>query len=230
VAKKLLAEAGYPNGRNVKDGKPLILHLDITGGGAEDKAFFDWLRKQFKKINLDLDIRNTDYNRFQDKMRKGNAQIYMWGWNADYPDPENFLFLLYGPNAKAIHGGENASNYQNPEFDRLFDKMKNMENSPERLEIIRDIVDVARRDAPWLWGYNPKQFVLHHGWYKNVKPNLMAHNTLQYRRIDVELRKKLRKQWNKPVVWPVLVLFIVIVLSIVPAVVTYLRKEHAPGR
>ncbi len=52
-------------------------------------------------------------------MLKGTAQIFQWGWNADYPDPENFLFLLYGPNGKVGQNGENAANYDNPEFDRL---------------------------------------------------------------------------------------------------------------
>ena len=54
----------------------------------------------------------------------------MWGWHADYPDPENFLFLLYGPNSKAKFDGENVSNYDNPEYNRLFDQMQNMDNSP----------------------------------------------------------------------------------------------------
>ena len=81
-------------------------------------------------------IRSTDYNRFQDKMRSGTAQIFQWGWNADYPDPENFLFLFYGPNAKALHRGENASNYRNPEFDALFERMRAMPNSAERQAII----------------------------------------------------------------------------------------------
>ncbi len=64
-AKRLLAAAGYPGGRDATTGKPLIIHLDVTGGGPEDKARFDWLRKQFRKIDLQLVIRNTDYNRFQ---------------------------------------------------------------------------------------------------------------------------------------------------------------------
>ncbi len=225
-AKRLLAEAGYPNGRNAKTGKPLLLHLDITGGGPEDKANFDWFRKQFRKIDLELVIRNTDYNRFQEKMRKGNAQLFTWGWNADYPDPENFLFLLYGPNGKVRHHGENAANYENPEFDRLFDQMKNMPNSPERQAIIDTMVEITRRDAPWLWGLHPKQFILHHSWYMNVKPNLMAHNTLMYKRLDPALREEKRKAWNKPVVWPIGLLLLIMIISLVPAVMAYRRQEH----
>ena len=88
----------------------------MPASGSEAKAQFDWLRKQFHKLNIQLDIRSTDYNRFQDKIRHGQAQIFQWGWNADYPDPENFLFLLYGPNGKVATDGENASNYSNTEF------------------------------------------------------------------------------------------------------------------
>ena len=229
-AKRLLAQAGYPNGRDAETGKPLLIHLDVTGGGPEDKANFDWLRKQFRKIDLELVIRNTDYNRFQEKMRKGNAQLFQWGWNADYPDPENFLFLLYGPNGKVKHGGENAANYDNPEFDRLFSIMKNMENSPERFDIIQQLVEIARHDAPWLWGLHPKQFVLHHGWYGNVKPNLMAHNTLMYKRIDPQLRDEKRRDWNRPVIWPVILVLLILLISIIPAIVTYKRKEQSASK
>ena len=70
-------------------------------------------------MGIELIVRATDYNRFQEKIRKGTAQIFSWGWNADYPDPENFLFLLYGPNSKVETQGENATNYQNPEFDNF---------------------------------------------------------------------------------------------------------------
>ena len=229
-AKRLLAQAGYPNGRDAETGKPLLIHLDVTGGGPEDKANFDWLRKQFRKIDLELVIRNTDYNRFQEKMRKGNAQLFQWGWNADYPDPENFLFLLYGPNGKVKHGGENAANYDNPEFNRLFNSMKNMENSPERFDIIQQLVAIARRDAPWLWGFHPKQFVLHHSWYGNVKPNLMAHNTLMYKRIDPQLREQQRHAWNTPILWPVVVVLLIMTISIIPAVMTYRRKEQLAAK
>ncbi len=229
-ARALLARAGYPHGRDANTGKPLLIHLDVTGGGPEDKARFDWLRKQFRKIDLQLVIRNTDYNRFQEKMRKGNAQLFQWGWNADYPDPENFMFLLYGPNGKVKYGGENAANYDNPEYNRLFDQMKNMENSPQRLAIIEQMVDIARRDAPWLWGYHPRQFVLHHRWYYNAKPNLMAHNTLMYRRIDPVLREKLRREWNRPVLWPIGLLLVIFILSLVPAIIAYRQRERQAAK
>jgi oligopeptide transport system substrate-binding protein len=230
AAKRLLAEAGYPDGRDAQSGKPLLLHLDITAAGPDDKARLDWIRKQFQKLNIQLVVRNTDYNRFQEKMLTGNAQIFIWGWNADYPDPENFLFLLHGPNSKVEHNGENAANYDNPKFNRLFEKMKNMENSPERLSIIEDMVKIARRDAPWIWGFHPKDFGLYHVWYQNSKPNLMANNTLKYKRIDPQLRTQKRAEWNQPVVWPLVVLAAVMFLGILPAVIAYRRRERLTQR
>ncbi|TAK09197.1 MAG: peptide ABC transporter substrate-binding protein [Candidatus Manganitrophaceae bacterium] len=231
-ARRLLAEAGYPDGRDAKTGQPLILNFDTTGTGPEAKSSFDWMRKQFEKLNIQLVIRNTDYNRFQDKMLKGTGQIFQWGWNADYPDPENFLFLLYGPNAKAGKNGENATNYENPAFDRLFEKMKNMGNTPERKAIIDQMVEIVRRDAPWAAGFHPKQFGLYHAWYQRAKPNLMANNTLKYAKIDPALRARQRQAWNKPVWWPVVVIVAVLVAGTLPAVATYRRKERGapPGR
>jgi len=225
-AKELMSKAGYKNGRDEITGKPLVLNLDTPAAGPGSKASFDWLRKQFAKLGINLVIRATDYNRFQEKMRKGTAQIFQWGWNADYPDPENFFFLLYGPNAKIDHNGENAANYQNEKFDLLFDQMKSMKNGPERQKLINQIVELVRYDAPWLWGYHPVGFSLHHDWYKNAKPNLMANNTLKYKRINPKLRAEKRIEWNKPIWWPIVIVLFVFSVILLPAFILYRRKEN----
>ena len=213
VAKKLLAEAGYPNGISSKTGKQLKLHYDATATGPDDRALMDWRRKQFAKLGIQLVIRSTDYNRFQDKVRKGKVQIFSWGWNADYPDPENFLFLLYGGNAVVNTNGAgiNSSNYQNPEFDKLFNEIKTMKNSPIRKEKIEKMLKIAREDAPWVWGFHPKSLALSQAWFKNVLPNAMANNTLKYKRIDAKLRVQKQKEWNQPVILP-LVLFVLFMI------------------
>jgi len=226
-AKQLLAEAGYPNGREEKTGKPLILYFDTAGAGPDDKAHFDWLRKQFAKIDIQLVVRATDYNRFQDKMLKGTAQIFQWGWHADYPDPENFLFLLYSKNAKVGNNGENATNYSNPEFDRLFDQMRNMENTAERAELIDQMVEIIRRDAPWIAGFHPENFGLYHAWYSNIKQNAIAYNTLKYAQLDGSMRATLRRQWNRPVRWPLILLGAAFAAFFVPAIVAYRKRERS---
>lgn len=229
-AQQLMLEAGYENGRDVETGEPLTLYFEAVSAGVDSKSRLEWLRKQFAKLGIQLVIRATDYNRFQDKMRKGAGQIFMWGWNADYPDPENFFFLLYGPNSKVEHKGENAGNYENAEFDRLFERMKNMENGPERQALIDRMVEIVHHDAPWLWGYYPKAFSLYHGWYHNVKPNLMANNTLKYKRLEADKREQLREQWNAPITWPILLLVLVFLVTAAPAVISWRRKERAAAR
>jgi len=229
-ARRLLAEAGYPDGRDAKTGAPLVLNFDTAASGPDAKSRLDWMKKQLAKLNVQLVVRGTDYNRFQDKMQKGNAQLFEWGWNADYPDPENFLFLLYGPNKKVGKGGENAANYENPEFDRLFKQMKDMDNGPARQQIINEMIEIARRDAPWIFAFHPKTFGLRHAWVHNVKPNLMANNTLKYRRIDPALRAAKRAEWNRPVLWPMGLGAGIIIAAIAPAWIAWRRREKSIAR
>ncbi len=229
-ARKLLAEAGYPDGRDAKTGQPLLLNLDTARSGPDAKAMLDWYIRQLEKIGIQLAIRPTDWNRFQDKVRKGNVQLYFLGWNADYPDPENFLFLLHGPQGKVKTSGENASNYQNAEFDRLFDRMKSMPNGPERQAVIDRMVEIVRHDAPWVWSFFPKEYGLRHAWVRNRKPHSIANNGLKYQRIDPELRARMQRDWNKPVVWPAFLALGALVVSVVPAVRTYRRRERETAR
>jgi ABC-type transport system substrate-binding protein len=226
-AKRLLAEAGWPNGRDAATGEPLVINLDTTATGVGAKARIDWLNKQFARIDLQLVVRSTDYNRFQEKVRKGAVQIFYWGWNADYPDPENFMFLLHGKQGKVKHSGENAANYQNAEYDKLFERMKTMENSPQRQEIIDRMTDILRHDAPWVFGFHPKDYSLRHAWLLNRKPSKVGHNTLKYQRVDAALRDQRRAEWNRPVVWPLLLVALALAAAIWPAWRGYRRREAA---
>ena len=59
-----------------------------------------------------------------------------------------------------------------------------MPNWPERQRIIDAMVGIARNDAPWIWGFFPKDYLLYHGWLSNVKPNDMARNDVKYLRLE----------------------------------------------
>jgi ABC-type transport system substrate-binding protein len=230
TARSLLAEAGFPDGRDAATGQPLVLYLDTVQRGPGDKPRLDWYRRQFQKLNIQLELRTSDWNRFQEKVRNGNTQLFFLGWNADYPDPENFLFLLNGPQSRAKTGGENTANYQNPEYDRLFERMKNMPNGPERQAMIDQMVRIARDDAPWSWGFHPKDYGLAHAWVKNVKPNQMARNGLKFYRIDTVEREAKRAEWNKPDLWPIALGLVALIAVVVPAVVAFRRRERAAAR
>ena len=230
AARALLAEAGYPDGRDAATGQPLVLYLDTVGRGPGDKPRFDWWRKQFAKLGIQLEIRETDWNRFQEKIRKGSQQLFILGWNADYPDPENLMFLLHGPQSRAQGQGENAANYSNREFDALFERMKNIPNSAERARLIDRMVDIYRRDVPWIGGFHPKDFSLFHAWLSNAKPNTMARNNLKYLKVDAARRDALREAWNQPVLWPLGLIAIALLATVVPAVVAYRRRERMAAR
>lgn len=229
-AKELLRQAGYPDGRDLSTGRALILNLDIVNNGSpDDNAQYNWYRKQFSLLGIELNIRATLYNSFQDRVRTGAAQIFSWGWQADYPDPENFLFLLYGPNGKVKFGGENAANYANPRADQLFTEIADLPDGEQRQEKINQFLQIVRQDSPWIWGFNPVIFTFSHIWVMPIKANAIANNTLKYVSLDGTLRAKLRKQWNQPLTWPLwLLIFLLIVLSI-PLIITYWLRQRRPN-
>jgi len=224
-AKEHMIKAGYPNGRDKKTGKPLVLNYDaIMQSGPDDKARFDWMRKQFAKLGIQLHVRATQYNRFQRKIRQGESQLFFWGWSADYPDAENFLALLYGKNAKVKYGGENVTNYHNPKYDALFEKMKTMMPGPKRQAVIREMLPILYKDSPWIYGFYPKAYTLAHEWYRVTKPSSIIQNTMKYIRIDPIKRRIDRDAWNQPLLWPLALLFLVLFIFALIPTMAYLRR------
>lgn len=231
LARTWMRLAGYPNGIDPLTHKPLILHYDVAAsGGPDEKAELEWMRKQFAKLGISLNIRTTQYNRFQEKMRTGSAQIFSWGWKADYPDPENFLFLLYGPNGQVKSGGENASNYTNSRFDELFNLMKNRENDGQRGELIDKMIQILQHDAPWVWGLHSKTLTLSQQWITPLKPNTMMMNTLKYVGVDVSLRNQKRSEWNQVVLWPLWLVVLGLFILVCPMIWVNYRQEHRQVR
>ncbi len=227
-AQALMAEAGYPGGRDPKTGQALILHYDVAStGGPEEKASLNWMRKQFKKLGIALDVRATHFNRFQEKVHAGNAQIFTWGWIADYPDPENFLFLFYGPNARHPYGGENVSNYHNQAYDKLFLDMKNQPNGPQRQALINQMLELIRHDAPWVFGLHGKSIMLSQQWTSPMKSDLLVDDILKYIDIDVPERNRLRAIWNQPIWWPMGVFLLMGLLFLFPFVHAYYKQQRS---
>jgi ABC-type transport system substrate-binding protein len=230
-AKKLLAEAGYPNGREAQTGRPLVLNYDYYAAPTPaNKPKLDWMVRQFAKLGVQLEVRATDNNQFQDKVRKGKYQIFWLGWLADYPDPENFLFLLYGPTGKTKHDGENTANYASAEYDRLFTQMKTLANGPERQALIDQMVAVAQQDAPWAMGYFPYVSAAHQRWVKNYKPAILIRDHGRYLRLDVADRRAAQAEWNRPVWWPLFAIGAGVLALVLLARAQFRRRERTNAR
>lgn len=225
-ARQLVAEAGYPDGIDPDTGQPVRLTLDTPDTSAQGKIRFQWFANQWRKIGLDVRIDATNYNKFQEKVRNGAYQIFMWGWVADYPDPENFLFLLTSDMARSVNNGPNTANFQNPEFDRLFLEMETEPNGPARMETIARMRTILEEQRPWIELFHPEDYALFHGWMANVKPAGISNPTYKYRDIDPAHRNSRRVAWNVPVIWPAVVLGVLLVALIVPGVVTYFRERQ----
>jgi ABC-type transport system substrate-binding protein len=202
-ARALMVEAGYPDGRDAQSGRPLVLNYDfLRTPTPEIKSELDWMTRQFAKLGIQLEVRATDFNQYQEKTLKGRHQIFWAGWLADYPDAENFLFLLYGPNAKSKHEGENIANYENPAYDRLYKQLQLLDDGPRKQKLIDDMVDILREDAPWSFGYLPYAAGAYQAWVHNGKPSILVRDMLRYHRLDTPLRAQRIQEWNRPVAWP----------------------------
>jgi ABC-type transport system substrate-binding protein len=230
-AKALMVQAGYPEGRDVHTGRPLVVNYDYYAlPTPERKVEIDWMVRQFAKIDIQLEVRATDNNQFQDKVRKGKHQVFWTGWNADYPDAENFLILFYGPNAKSVSDGENTTNYQNPAYDRLFEQMKTLPDGDAKQALIDKMVHMLQQDAPWSFGFYPYSSAAVQHWVYNSKPAILIRDHGRYLRVDVEERRRAQAAWNKPVWWPMVVLTLAFAGLLLVAVQAFRRRERMNAR
>jgi ABC-type transport system substrate-binding protein len=228
-----MVEAGYPSGRDEKSGQPLVISYDYYAiPTPERKAEIDWVVRQLAKIDVQVDVRATDNNQFQDKIRKGKYQMFWLGWLADYPDAENFLFLLYGPNGKTKHDGENTSNYETPGYDSRFAKLKLLDDGPEKQKLIDEMVAIAQEDAPWSFGFFPYSSAAVQGWVHNSKPATLIRDHLRYLRLDLPARQAAIAAWNRPIWLPAAAGVAALALLVWLAIRAFRRRERmdASGR
>ena len=106
--------------------------------------------------------------------------------------------------------------------------MKNLPDGPVRARIIAKMVAIAQQDAPWIWGFYPKTYSLTQAWSRIGKPSEVGQNTFKYARINPMERAAKRREWNRPVWWPVILSLLILIGSVIPVIVLYRRREHRP--
>ncbi len=225
-ARKLLAEAGYPEGIDPETGKPLRINFDSYATSSAQLLQEQFIADALRAVGLDVRIDATTYNQFQGKVQDGRYQMFFWGWSADYPDPENFYFLLTCDMRRAESGGPNYTNFCDPEFDELFARMRVRDNDEERLAVMREMRELLERERPWIEIHHPETYGLTHAWLKHRKSFGISFPMTKYQDLDVAKRAELRRAWNEPITWPAWALAGVAIAVVVPGIRTFFRERQ----
>jgi ABC-type transport system substrate-binding protein len=187
LANKLLDYFGYkvgPDGwRRMPDGKPLLLHI-ATETGSLGRQYDELWQRSLERIKVKVVF---DVSKFGDNLKAAKAcKLMMWGaaWSADYPDGENFMQLLYGPNT----GQSNNACYESKSFDALFEKSRLMPDSPERRRLYLEMTRQMEVDGAWRIGVSRLRNQLIRPWVLGYKKHPILHAEWQY--IDIDPSKK----------------------------------------
>lgn len=181
-ARALLAEAGFPEGKDPATGRRLEITLDI--GRADDlelRQSAELFTSFMDKIGIVIKPSYNNWPTFLDKLDRRQVQLYTLRWIPDYPDADNFLQLFYSKNASP---GPNHSNYANPAFDALYDRARVMRDTPERTALYSEMADVVVQDSPWIFASELLVFVLHQPRVHNFKMHPFAVGLEKYYRLD----------------------------------------------
>jgi ABC-type transport system substrate-binding protein len=149
LANQLLDHYGYKKGadgyRTMPDGSPLVLSY-ATGPSAIEREFSELWKKSMDDIGIHIDF---SISRFADHLKAARAcHLMMWGaaWTADWPDADNFMQLLYGPNT----GQSNNGCYDSPAFNKLYEASTHLPvDSPERMKLFLDMARQMQVDGAW---------------------------------------------------------------------------------
>ena len=147
-ARRLMTEAGYPDGIDPATGRRLVLSLAIGRASQDSRESGELLAAFFEKIGVRLELKFYTWNAFLKAVDEGRVQLYRMAWVGDYPDAENFLQLFHSSN---VSPGPNHSFYMNAEYDREFDAAEAAENAEDRAAHFIRCQEILREDCPWIF-------------------------------------------------------------------------------
>ena len=149
TANALLDRFGYKKGadgyRNQPDGKPLVVQywsIPIE----RDRQFDELVKRSLDAIGVRVEIRKERFAELIKLDKQCRIMMRNSAWIADYPDGDNFMQLLYGPNT----GQSNGACYRSPEFDRMYEKSKLLPDGPARDRLYHDMTRLMEVHTAWL--------------------------------------------------------------------------------
>ena len=190
AARALLDRFGYRDRdgdgyREMPDGKPLVLErwsLPTSLARQEDEQW----KKNMDAIGIRIAFRNDRQQELRKMGRLGRIPSRTDGWNADYPDAENFMQLLYGPNV----GQENHARFSLPAYDRLYEAAYKLPDSPERTQLFDRMTETALTYAPWRLMEHRIEDHLVQPWVRNYRPHPVRLILWKYLDVDPDARPR----------------------------------------
>jgi ABC-type transport system substrate-binding protein len=158
-AKQLLAEAGHANGIDVElwcSTNPTYIRIAET------------MQAYLGQVGIRAKIVQREAAATRSAARKGETDMILKDWYADYPDAENFLGPLLTSASKGVGG--NVSFFANPEYDRLVDAARRELDDAKRVELYKQADAIAHREAPMLFLYFYNDLYAVQPWIKGFEP------------------------------------------------------------
>ena len=185
MARALLDRFGYKDRdgdgyREMPDGSPLVVPY-ISRTTLIERQLAELWKKSMDAIGIKLAIETAKTPDMRKAAREGRAKMTREGWNADYPDAENFHQTLWGGNA--IPGGENYARFKLKEFDDRYEKITRLPDSVERNRIINEMEDLVKYYAPWIAPWHDVQYYVEQPWLMGFKKHPIGHDAWEY--VDV---------------------------------------------
>ncbi len=161
-AKKLLAEAGYPNGFEVT-----LYVMPVSRPYMFDPPkIAEAIQGYLGAVGIKVKLYQIDWGTYLDETEAGKHQMALLGWTGDNGDPDNFMNVLYGPNSASIGSAGNIAFYRRWEVQELFDKALETYNPEERAKYYKKAQVLIHEDAPWVYIAHANQNIV---FRKNVE-------------------------------------------------------------
>ncbi len=193
-AKALLDMFGYVDRdgdgwRDLPDGRPFTVTYKYNIGGQEQRELAELWVKCLGEVGIRGEAVAVQFADLLNDKRVGNFQLASSAWIADYPDAQNFLQLLYGPNTDQ----SNEARFKLPEYDRLYEKSLAVPDGEERNRLYRDTTRLVFAYAPWRLGVTRRFNHLQYPWVKGYKKHPILYTNYKWLDIDVEAQQAAMK-------------------------------------